>query len=529
MFLIMSAAYVDQELQSEFGKIPPSFLPLGNKRLYQHQVKIAPKGARVYLSLPESYQISTTDQHLLNLLNVTVIKLADGISLGASLIAAVNLSEHNYDNSLNILYGDTLLKSIPQGDDFVCISEVEDYYDWAIVAENEKKWLQEDNGLIDGNTRNVVCGYFSFSDTRELMRSIIQSDWHFFDGINQYKQRKSLKAVFTDNWLDFGHVNTYYSSKSDFTTQRSFNELMITSDWVEKSSNRNNKIKAEANWFYTLPFSLKKYIPQYLGLKNSPKSISYRLEYLHNTALNELYVFSEIPVHIWKKIINKCVDFILDCHKEIPLSEPFEVNSLENLFGPKTSLRLSDYCNGKNINLDDVWNFNGNMKASLQEILNKSNEYLPKKEWPTSVLHGDFCFSNILYDFRSNRIKTIDPRGITPNGTVSIWGDTRYDIAKLSHSIVGMYDLIVAGHCEVAIDKKSIFFNLQLDEKKKEIQEFFIATIENEFKISAVGLMAMQIQLFLSMLPLHSDDQNRQNALFANVFRIYQLILRSEK
>ena len=33
MFLIMSAAYVGQDLQSEFGKIPPSFLPLGNKTL----------------------------------------------------------------------------------------------------------------------------------------------------------------------------------------------------------------------------------------------------------------------------------------------------------------------------------------------------------------------------------------------------------------------------------------------------------------------------------------------------------------
>ena len=34
MLLIMSAAYVDQELQSEFGLIPPAFLPVGNKPLY---------------------------------------------------------------------------------------------------------------------------------------------------------------------------------------------------------------------------------------------------------------------------------------------------------------------------------------------------------------------------------------------------------------------------------------------------------------------------------------------------------------
>ncbi len=44
MFLIMSGAYVGQELESEFGRIPPSFLPLGNRPLFQHQVALAPQG-----------------------------------------------------------------------------------------------------------------------------------------------------------------------------------------------------------------------------------------------------------------------------------------------------------------------------------------------------------------------------------------------------------------------------------------------------------------------------------------------------
>lgn len=37
MFLIMSAAYITLELESEFGTIPPSFLPLGNRRLFQYE------------------------------------------------------------------------------------------------------------------------------------------------------------------------------------------------------------------------------------------------------------------------------------------------------------------------------------------------------------------------------------------------------------------------------------------------------------------------------------------------------------
>ena len=60
MFLIMSGDYIDQEFQSEFGRIPPSFLPLGNKRLFQHQIKLAPHNTQVYLTIPESYQISVS-------------------------------------------------------------------------------------------------------------------------------------------------------------------------------------------------------------------------------------------------------------------------------------------------------------------------------------------------------------------------------------------------------------------------------------------------------------------------------------
>lgn len=82
MFLIMSGAYVGQELESEFGRIPPSFLPLGNRRLFQHQVALAPQGVKVYLSLPESYVVSEIDLQWLEQNQVTIIATPDGLSLG---------------------------------------------------------------------------------------------------------------------------------------------------------------------------------------------------------------------------------------------------------------------------------------------------------------------------------------------------------------------------------------------------------------------------------------------------------------
>ena len=71
MFLIMSGAYVTEDLKAEFGTIPPAFLPLGNRRLFQHQIQKIPKGKSIYLSLPDSYKIPEVDNTWLAAHNYT--------------------------------------------------------------------------------------------------------------------------------------------------------------------------------------------------------------------------------------------------------------------------------------------------------------------------------------------------------------------------------------------------------------------------------------------------------------------------
>jgi len=526
MFLILAGAYVAQELRSEFGAIPPSFLPLGNRRLFQHQLKLVPSGKSVYMSIPETYNVSDVDKKWLQDNLVELIEIPVGLSLGESLVSTLNMIEQPLDKSLHVLFGDTLLKNLPEGDDLIATAKVTDNYDWSIVDGDKINWLSDQNGDLDGGQKNVVCGYFKFSQPRTLIRSITKAKWDFLAGMNYYHAKVGLSPAPIDNWLDFGHVNTYYHSKVAFTTQRSFNELTITPKWIEKSSIKSSKIKAEANWFNSLPASMRSYTPQYLGSQSDKNSrFSYKLEYLHNTALNELYVFSEMPSYIWANIISHCLDFIDDCYLYIA-PERTEVTSIKQLFNEKTAQRLLEFQNATNTQLDDTWTFNGNTVASIADLLNLSEKWLPSEEQKSTLMHGDFCFSNILYDFRSNRIKTIDPRGITPSGELSIYGDVRYDIAKLSHSILGMYDWIVAGYhsTEINWEMKEIEFVLSGERKHKNTQVAFLEMVSKRYGLSALNLYAMQLQLFLSMLPLHADDINRQNALFANAFRIYDLM-----
>lgn len=349
---------------------------------------------------------------------------------------------------------------------------------------------------------------------------IIKSQWNLIDSLNLYHQEYGLNFVMSNDWMDFGHVNTYYNSKANFTTQRAFNQLKITTNFIEKSSSKDNKILAESEWFNNIPHTLHLYIPQYLGSRIENEKVSYQLEYLYFTALNELYVFAQLPCKIWKHILSTCFEFLTVCQAyKAPVDD--KGNTISQLFGKKTAVRLQEYCQSKNIDINQKWTFNNEKPVSIYQILRQSEQFLPEDTESLSVLHGDFCFSNILYDFRTNRIKVIDPRGITLSGDISIYGDVRYDVAKLSHSILGLYDWILAGYYNVSINGNSIHFSIAESVTRVNIQEFFIERAKEHFKLDVSSLYAMQIQLFLSMLPLHADEPKRQDALFANAFRLY--------
>ena len=522
----MSGTYVQSGLNAEFGHIPPSFLPLGNKRLFQHQISLAPNGCQIYLSVPEDFDIDNVDRHWLQRHNIILLYTPSSLNLGQALVACLNLIEKPINSPLHLLFGDTLFGQLPQGIDILAVSQTNCNYQWSSVDSNKIDLLKETS-----NNSNVVCGYFKFNEPRKLVRNITQEKWDFIKGIDRYKKETGLSTVFVKDWFDFGHVNTYYHSKSDFTTQRSFNELTINSRYIEKSSSKNQKIRAEANWFDSLPPILRAYTPQYLGSSESTEGkFSYRLEYLHNTALNELFVFSEIPNIIWSNIIDHCLDFIDACEREIVPAEA-TVQDIHQLFNSKTLERLNKFKSFKKFKLTDKWFFNDELPISIEEILNESIKHLPSEDKISTLMHGDFCFSNILYDFRANRIKTIDPRGISIDGDITVYGDTRYDIAKLSHSILGMYDWIIAGYHDTDFnwETKRVKFYISGDTKHKTTKDIFINKIFEKYRITPNNLYAMQIQLFLSMLPLHNDDQYRQEGLFANVFRLYQLITRLEK
>ena len=112
MILINSGGYVITEIEEEYGKIPPCFLPIANKSLITYQIKHLKKNFpkdKIYLSLPKDFEISLFNQEFLNKNNIIVIRTNSNLSLKRSVLQVLKKINKNDHEDIKMLHGDNLL------------------------------------------------------------------------------------------------------------------------------------------------------------------------------------------------------------------------------------------------------------------------------------------------------------------------------------------------------------------------------------------------------------------------------------
>jgi hypothetical protein len=515
MLLITSGAYVESELASEFGRIPPAFLPVGNRRLYTYQVRqFGRLHEQVFLTLPGDFLPDEADALYLRDMGVTLFRTTPGVPLGAALHEF--LSGARVAGPLDILYGDTLVTDpLREGSDWLAVGHTDEYYDWHHEA---PAW---------GQPGGTWTGLFSFSDAA-LLRDKLAAAGDFIAAVGAYDRHIGGLAHWeVSRWLDFGHVHTYFDSKRVMTTQRHFNRLRVADGVVTKSGLDAAKIMAEASWFEQAPAQIKPFLAPYIcrtGGGADDATCAYQLEYLHLATLNELYVFGRLPERVWRRIFHAC-DAYLRTASSLLLMDPaldpaFFSDWARLTYLDKTLQRLEAYASQADVDLDAPWTLNGRAAPSLRTIAHAAASRLLAAPPMPSFLHGDFCFSNILFDFRAGRVKMIDPRGTDALGRPSRFGDLRYDLGKLAHSVLGLYDFIVAGFYLLQVEGQHLAFRV-LSERCLPVQRLFAHTPFAGRLPDQWQCHPAMVLLFLSMLPLHADDPRRQQALMANGIRLY--------
>ena len=183
--------------------------------------------------------------------------------------------------------------------------------------------------------------------------------------------------------------------------------------------------------------------------------------YRSATSLADLYAFARLHPDSWDEIFRRLRD-ILNAFGRY--ARPVDRSAVKNAYWHKTLTRLYEvretartrmWPEDHELNQILMVRMSHGIKTGLMAFLESDVEpavnRLVQKTQTFSLIHGDYCFSNILCDLPGGHVTLIDPRG-SFGGLTGIYGAPLYDVAKLYHSVYGLYDLIVNDLFEVIHD-----------------------------------------------------------------------------
>jgi hypothetical protein len=330
-----------------------------------------------------------------------------------------------------------------------------------------------------------------------------------------YGPRLGLQDVAA--WIDLGHLDTSARIRTHVLGTRECNHLDIDEmrGLITKRGRNPEKLLQEINYYNRLPKELTVYFPRMLEAQLG-KTVSYTIEYYGYKTLSEYLVFYEVPTMVWQQVLMK----ILSIHKAFAVRTQPSVESdrVYDFYWNKTEERLHDRDRltaiGSLLDADRVW-INGGVypgwsacRPALQVRLRRIAD-----RCTPSMIHGDLCCGNILYDPRTSLIKFIDPRGeFFEEGC---HGDPRYDMAKLLHSFHGGYDFILHEMYQLTMTGKGCFeMTLLRSESARAAESVLLGLLAGTTAYDVSDLKLLEALLFLTMLPFHCDDGRRQTALY---------------
>ncbi|PQJ27668.1 hypothetical protein [Rubritalea profundi] len=425
-----------------------------------------------------------------------------------------------------VVLGDTCVdQELPKrGDFFVCDGSVRVSKNWCLVSMDTSdrilQYFDKQEG-VDLTDKSVLVGYYSMTDTALLKVSVWKAlkngECELSGAFAKYGEVKPIYGERCQKWFDFGHISGLVEARLAFFNAREFNSMSVdpARGTIIKSSRKKQKLLDEANWYRDLPLDLSVLAPRVIKAEDQGERFILEMELFGYPNLAEIFVYGENSTEDWLYILDK----LFLNHK---LLEQYKSNieheALEYIYKKKTEERVLDLKKIQGLQGmvgDDFIEINGLKLRNLpllEDAVRVICAELCDTDCAFTITHGDYCFSNILFDEKHFIFRLIDPRGRFKNS--SIYGDPRYDIAKLRHSAVGFYDFIVLGMYSFRSSNDGSYeLNLVADIDQQIIEEHFNRLVENQgFNVNEIK--KIEALLFLTMIPLHEDDESRQRALY---------------
>lgn len=321
----------------------------------------------------------------------------------------------------------------------------------------------------------------------------------------------------SESFMNLSNRNEFLKFITSGFEARFFNALQGDEYTVTKRSTNKQKIKAEYTFYYLLPEMMKMWFVMPVCYKEEPDSASYTMERLHVTDIAIRYIHGAVDTEEMRDILEKLFRFLRTRQrKEVSGAEYRSLS--ERLYVQKVEERIDELKKYESFPQFESLIRSGTNYNSIDEIVEKykriyydASEKIPGRP-EFAVGHGDLCFSNILYQKEAGLLKLIDPKGcLTEEG---LYTHPYYDVAKLSHSVCGNYDFFNSGLYQVVLGA-DMKFHLSVDTDNSRYTELFREYLEkNGFDYRLVRIY--EASLFLSMLPLHMDREQKVFALLLN-------------
>lgn len=323
-------------------------------------------------------------------------------------------------------------------------------------------------------------------------------------------------------WIDCGHEVNYTEAKAKLLSSRSFNSLLVEliSGILEKKSINIQKFIRETDYVEMLPPDLQVFFPRVIErMKVNETYATVKMDYFSYPNISELQLYRDLEEVQWYRIF-EAFEFVLDKftrHRGLISKKDFLDfhlgKTLQRQKANEKWLRTA----GLEMLLTDNVVINHQPCRSFKSLLPQTEAMIESlfNENDFCVMHGDFCFNNILYDSYSGTIRLIDPRGSFGDSLPGIYGDIKYDLAKLLHSSVYCYDYIVNDLFHYKTIDNSICYTFNLRPNHK-----LLTVLSNEL-VKKMGFSPEKISvivalLFISMCPLHADNLPRQKLMYAH-------------
>lgn len=532
--LVPSAKIVPNELQN-IGKLPAIIYPINDRTVFSYLYEQYSSSCNVKILCYENSD--KVHKKLKKYSDVKVIDIPEIQDLADTILYGLDTS-----NPVIINFGDTIVTDNIFENDADCFYYAEEFVSdkWTYfdIEHGKLTNIYDKNGLPHSSDRKkLFVGVFYIKDSVFFKKCLEQSIENnnetispFYVALKLYSESAPLIPYKCSNWFDIGHSDKYYDTKLEVKA-REFNHIEIDKNrgLLTKFSSEKEKFLGEIKWYLKLPSDI-----EYLRPRIFDYSVDYNnpyvcMEYYAYHTVHELFLNSDLDVHKWESIFKR-INFICQDMKRYKVSDNNIKSSLEEMYLNKTLQRF------KKLNKSDNFKkfftspiiVNGVMYQSLNNIVELLKMAIPEELYDVrefNIIHGDLCFANMMIDNNFSFIKVIDPRG--KFGSFDIYGDFRYELAKLFHSVDGKYDYIIKDLFFLSYNEleSKIDFTIQDKDRDFDLFKVFKEVFKEDIGTDIKKIELIESLLFLSMIPLHSESFDHQLVMLGTGLEILNRVV----